>query len=220
MPPTLQPVLNLVPGDELSSIVDLSWTPSNKTGSAGFGYSVEYSDDDGATWEVYSDTTDTDEHVDLTGSGVDTYSFRVVPYNDAGEGPSSESVAIILPVTMQTPNLSVEVDYLSYEAYLTWNLIPGASYYRYSWRYNGGGWNEESIGPDNTYMFSGSSGDGLYEFRVQGANDNGEGPWSDPAGVTLPGESEGGMDVTYRRPDAVSRYLRPDGTSSYLRFAA
>ena len=219
-PPTVQPVLNLTPGEKLSSIVGLTWTPSNKTGSAGFGYSVEYSDDDGSTWQVYSNVTETTDQIDLTGSPADDYSFRIVPFNDGGEGPPSETASILLPITMEAPSLSVELEYLSYEAYLTWTLIPGANYYRYSWRYEGGSWTEESIGPDNTFLFSGTSGDGLYEFRVQGANDNGEGPWSDPAGVNLPGESEAsGITGAFYTPDMTHYFVTPDGSHYFQRAA-
>lgn len=94
-PPTVAPVLSYDPPMLGSFIVDLFWTASNKTSSAGFGYRV-YMQYNGGGFNAIETTTSLT--TDFDGSpNAGTYEFRIVPFNDAGEGPSSNTVSVVLP---------------------------------------------------------------------------------------------------------------------------
>ena len=94
-PPTVAPVLS-VSAEFGSSFADVSWTASNKTASAGFGYRVEYQKDS-TGWFLLTETASlTASYNDGTAAG-NTYYFRVTPYNDAGDGPVSNEASVILP---------------------------------------------------------------------------------------------------------------------------
>ncbi len=96
-PPTVAPVLtaDIAPG-EYSTF--LEWTASNKTGSAGFQYVVYVQI--GANPEGIAGYTNDLFFVyeDMAATG-ETYVFRVVPENDAGEGPSSNIASVEIPGT-------------------------------------------------------------------------------------------------------------------------
>lgn len=93
-PPTIAPVLTYY-NDFESYVVALYWTASNKAGSSGFGYKVEYRYNSGA-WTLIENTTELYSAYDgFPNNG--NYDFRVTPFNDAGEGPSSNTVSLVLP---------------------------------------------------------------------------------------------------------------------------
>lgn len=96
-PPTVAPVLT-VSADFGSTTANLAWTPSNKTGSAGFVYDVYRSIDGGgpsliatrsAAQLTYDDTN--------PGAAGETYEYYIIPKNNAGEGPSSNAASVVLP---------------------------------------------------------------------------------------------------------------------------
>lgn len=94
-PPTVAPSLTAT-AIFLSTTAELSWTASDKNTSLGFGYKVYL--------QINSDpeslivTTTGLMHNDLQPFATgETYSYRVVPFNDAGDGPSSNTASVILP---------------------------------------------------------------------------------------------------------------------------
>lgn len=96
-PPTVAPVLT-VSADVGSTNAFLEWTASNKTGSAGFGYNVYLQINADPELLIFIggplDLTYIDEQPSAAG---ETYAYRVVPFNDAGEGPSSNTASVVLP---------------------------------------------------------------------------------------------------------------------------
>ena len=126
-PPSIAPVLDVqttLGSDEAS----LTWTASNRTGSPGFGYKVEV-DIDGAGYTELTTTTNrfyTDTQGGATG---ETYTYRITPFNDYGEGPSSNEAGIVLPGESEGPVLTGP-DYAVDALYvLTWSEVAGATDY-------------------------------------------------------------------------------------------
>lgn len=94
-PPTVAPVLS---GFAIfgSNTAELSWTTSDKIESPGFGYRVYVQKETDPEGVAGITTALLFNYSDLVATG-ETYYFRVVPYNDAGDGPSSNTVSVILP---------------------------------------------------------------------------------------------------------------------------
>lgn len=94
-PPTVAPVLDYDPPMLGSFVVTLFWTASNKTSSSGFGYRLYMQYNGGGFNDIETTTALTTYYDGDPNAG--TYDFRIVPYNDAGEGPSSNTVSVVLP---------------------------------------------------------------------------------------------------------------------------
>lgn len=96
-PPTVAPVLTADVAST-SYTVNLEWTASNKTDSEGFSYAVETSRDgvsfnrDASTNSLFFDYT-----VSVGDEG--SWYFRIVPFNNAGDGPSSNTATAFIPGT-------------------------------------------------------------------------------------------------------------------------
>lgn len=97
-PPTLAPVAS-VSSSIGSTTALVEWTASNKTFSAGFGYKVYLQINSDPEQLVYNEVGDTPlgTYYSNAGAAGETYSFRVVPFNDAGNGPTSNTASTILP---------------------------------------------------------------------------------------------------------------------------
>jgi len=96
-PPTVAPVLAL--SIEFGGYsVTLDWTASNKTGSAGFGYKAYSSPDNSAFTEFY-DGTNQSANFDAALGREGMWYFKVIPYNDAGDGPESNIASVEIPGT-------------------------------------------------------------------------------------------------------------------------
>jgi hypothetical protein len=126
-PPSIAPILDAQ--STLGSYeASLTWTASNRTGSPGFGYKVEVDIDGGGFNEIVSTTNlfYTDTQGSATG---ETYTYRITPYNDYGEGPSSNEVGVVLPGESEGPVLTGP-DYAVDALYvLTWSEVAGATDY-------------------------------------------------------------------------------------------
>lgn len=94
-PPTVAPVLS-VTADVGGWTAFLTWSASNKTGSAGFGYRIEVNVNSGG-WSLATTTTSLTYDYVTDGTLPGTYAFRITPYNNAGDGPVSNEASVILP---------------------------------------------------------------------------------------------------------------------------
>jgi hypothetical protein len=136
-PPTVAPVL-IVNADFGSTVASLEWTASNKAGSSGFGYKI---------WVGINSIPDPDVDAPLTtlvgnilsysdashgGASGETYNYIVRPYNDEGEGSSSNTAGVILPGESEAPILTGPsyVESGDPNATLEWNEIYSATSYR------------------------------------------------------------------------------------------
>jgi hypothetical protein len=95
-PPTVAPVLS-VTADLGSITANLVWTASNKTSSPGFHYRVESKIDEGSWGVAVPETNDLFYNASDGSASGQTYYFRITPFNDAGDGPVSNTASVILP---------------------------------------------------------------------------------------------------------------------------
>lgn len=123
-PPTVAPVLTNDPIDPGSFITTLNWTASDKTDSAGFGYRVYMQYDAGGYNDIETNTNLTTYFDADPNAGV--YDFRIVPFNDAGEGPSSNTVSVTVPGESEAPDGA----YLTNDGAAFFTTPAGDAYYR------------------------------------------------------------------------------------------
>lgn len=96
-PPSVAPVLT-VEADLGSTTANLSWTASNKTGSAGFQYDIYRGINGGGASIIVSVSAATLTYNDSNpGAAGETYEYYIIPKNNAGEGPSSNTASVVLP---------------------------------------------------------------------------------------------------------------------------
>jgi hypothetical protein len=131
-PPTIAPVLAVTAafGGNTSS---LSWSASNKTSSPGFYYDIEL-DIDGAGYSSITTTTSLTYSDSRSLAAGETYSYRVIPNNDYGVGPTSNTVAIVLPGKPNGPELlgpdNTSNPQFAFDDFtLTWSAVTGAATY-------------------------------------------------------------------------------------------
>lgn len=127
VPPSIAPVLDVQ--TTLGSYeASLTWTASNRTGSPGFGYRVEV-DVNGGGFGTLTTTTNlfyTDSQLAAVG---ETYTYRITPINDYGEGPSSNEAGIVLPGESDGPVLTGPENVTSDTYVLQWTSVAGATSY-------------------------------------------------------------------------------------------
>lgn len=128
-PPTVAPVLS-VSAELGSETANLTWTASNKTGSAGFGYDIEVNINS-AGWSAVTTSTSLSYNYTAGSPAGETYAFRITPFNDAGEGPSSNTASVILPGECDAPVLSGPTPPTSGAFTLTWTEPTGAVFDSY-----------------------------------------------------------------------------------------
>ncbi len=96
-PPSVAPVLT-VEAEMGSTTANLSWTPSNKTGSAGFVYNVYRSIDGFVLMHIITlDASYLTYNDENSGASGELYEYYIIPKNNAGEGPSSNTASVVLP---------------------------------------------------------------------------------------------------------------------------
>lgn len=128
-PPTVAPVLS-VSAELGSNTANLTWTASNKASSAGFGYEIEVNINS-AGWGAVTTTTGLSYNYTASSPAGETYAFRITPYNDAGEGPSSNAASVILPGECDAPVLTGPTPPTSGAFTLTWTEPTGAVFDSY-----------------------------------------------------------------------------------------
>lgn len=132
-PPTLAPVLIFDPETGLGeSFVNLRWTASNKVTSPGFGYRI-YMDVNGngftELFTVSGGTLSVSGYTPSPPPAGESYTFRITPYNDFGEGLSSNDAIIVLPGEGEAPILSGPSSVFATPFTLSWTAVPGATTY-------------------------------------------------------------------------------------------
>jgi plastocyanin len=97
--PTEPRNLSAIAGD---SFVTLNWnTPSSDGGDSIFDYVIKYSNDNGATWQIYDDGISTSTSATISGlENNRNYLFQVLAVNSIGEGLSSQISE--MPVNVST----------------------------------------------------------------------------------------------------------------------
>ena len=213
-PPTVAPVLT-VDADLGSYYANLSWTASNKTSSAGFGYNIFRSIDGIGPTIISTTGPSTLSYNDHNpGAAGELYEYFVTPKNDAGEGPSSNTASVILPGESEAPVLTgpSSVESGSPTALLEWNAIPGATLYSVERSPDDSTWTQiytpTGTSQSVTLSFSPSY------YRVIPFAGTFEGLPSNSIEIVIVSPP---VADSYLRPDGTSTYLRPDGTSIYLR---
>lgn len=117
----------MVSADFASKTANLMWTASNRTRSAGFGYKV-YGGIPPAS-NFLAAGTGLSYDATYPSSAGETYSFSVIPFNDVGEGPSSNTASVVLPGESDGPVLSGPDSAFISDYTLTWTAIAGATSY-------------------------------------------------------------------------------------------
>lgn len=210
-PPTVAPVLT-VEADLGSSIANLTWTPSNKTSSAGFGYDVLLSVN-GTDYSSIGNTGSLSFSHDVSPDSG-TFWFKIIPFNDAGEGPESNPVSINLPGESEAPVLTGPSQVSSEDptALLEWNAIPGATLYSVQRSPDDSTWTQIETPTGTSQSVTLFSSPSYYRVVPFAGTFEGLPSNSIEIVIVIPPAPD-----SYLRPDGTSTYLRPDGTSIYLR---
>lgn len=214
-PPTVAPML-AVTANFGSTTADLFWSASNKTSSPGFIYRIEYFN---GSWVTAGSTTNLSDSVNFPSAAGETYTFRVIPLNDAGEGPSSNEASVILPgeydgPTLLGPNGTTNPQYVYDDFTLTWSEIAAAVSYRLYGSATDSGyslWEGDITGTSLAIDFDAAFGTNWwYVVAVDGAGSVSYQSNHLECTPVLP-------TYSYRRPGGVDSYLRPGGSDTYLR---
>uniref|UniRef100_A0A8D3BVM2 Contactin-3 n=1 Tax=Scophthalmus maximus TaxID=52904 RepID=A0A8D3BVM2_SCOMX len=181
---------DLVPVLVSSRFVRLSWRPPEESGGAVQTYGVYYSQD--AVERERSVNVSEPESLELTVSNLkpeESYSFRVVAYNDVGPGESSAPLRITTKPDLQVPSRveSLRADALSpTSVQVSWEppVQPNGPLlgYRLLWSESPTGKDVEVNGLN--YKMEGLNKFTEYTVRVLAINRYGPGTATEPVGVT------------------------------------
>jgi len=162
-------------------VVDLTWNaPVSNGGSAITDYAVQYSSDDGSSWNTFSDGTSSSTSATVTGlSGATTYVFRVAAVNVIGQGPyTAKSSPVEITASNPDPPTGVSGTRGNAQVSLTWTApgnTGGVALSDYVIQYSsdsGSSWNTFNDGVSTatsaivTSLINGTS----YIFRVAAVN--------------------------------------------------
>ncbi len=160
-----------VPAESPTGQFMISWTAADGAES----YTLERSDDDGASWTaIYNGTALSRE--DTVGSGI--YLYRVRAHGSLGSGEWRVSEQVVVGIMPDTP-ASINYPDESATGFITvsWPQAAEADIYRLERSDdNGATWTELWFGEElETDVIEGS--DGLYLYRVRAENDTGSSEW-------------------------------------------
>jgi hypothetical protein len=167
------------------TLVGVDWD-APAAGPTPDGYAVEMTDDAGSTWTSLgttgSDVTELQSNLDFG-----TYQFRVLAQNEAGDSPyggPSNAVSVVPPDAPGAPTDVVAAVEPGNLVHVVWNApTTGDAPDQYNYEYtDDGGTTWLNLGGGGVLTeFTIEMAAGTYQFRIQGENLGGAGPWSDPS---------------------------------------
>lgn len=159
----------------------LSWTAI-----AGATYQIEYRIGAGAFGNRRNSLTNQSNYINLR-SGT-TYVFRVRAVNRGGEGDWSDNFSVTtMAVPMPPPKVFglSSSNVLQDRVTISWGQVVGATHYRVQRRTGtSGDFGNEELAFNSFITVTGLTHSTMYQFRVLGINNVGDGEWSDNFSVT------------------------------------
>lgn len=214
-----------------SSQVNLSWTAPTSNGGANISdYLVQYTSDNGATYETFTASASTSTSRNITGlTAATTYKFRVAAKNSVGYGDfstlSSGYTTSSGPTVPETPTAVTTGSATPTTIALSWTAPSndgGSAINGYAiQKSSDGGSTWDTFTVTNTTSVSisvtGLSNSTTYKFRVAAKNTNGQGPFSvapyasasttaaptvpeTPTAVTASGATSSSLSVSWTAP--------------------
>ena len=173
--------------------------PPNDGGAPIHGYDIQYSNDNGSTWNSWSLSADSQHlfHTTITGlHNGSTYDVRVRAQNNQGDGPWSTSATaqpVGAPAAPARPTLTPDNKNL----HVSWDVPShdgGAPISSYDIQYssdNGSTWDEWDLSINSQSQqatITGLQNGVIYHVQVRASNSQGHGAWSvaaldRPAGI-------------------------------------
>lgn len=210
--PTMAPVLD-VQTSLGSTEASLTWTASNKIYSSGFGYKVEV-DIDGGGYSVLGTTTNrfyTDDQVSAAG---ETYTYRITPFNDYGEGPNSNEVGVALPGESEGPVLTGPENVIGDSYTLEWTAVAGATSYDLYYLVLPEDPPFALLTNTTELEYDATGVEDSRQYYVIAKNGSIE---SEPSNTHTVYLIIPAPTYNYFRPDGTSTYYRPGGVDTYIR---
>lgn len=177
-----------------SAQINLTWTaPASNGGSSITDYLVQYSSDNGVTWETFTATASSATSKNVTGLSASTsYIFRVAAKNSVGYGPFSSNSSSVTtssgPTVPETPTALSAGSPTTTSLQLSWTAPGnngGAAITGYFVQFssdNGMTWDTATVSTSsNPYSVTGLTASTSYIFRVAAINSVGTGPFSNPS---------------------------------------
>lgn len=214
-----------------SSQVNLSWTAPTSNGGASISdYLVQYTSDNGATYETFTASASTSTSRNITGlTAATTYKFRVAAKNSVGYGDfstlSSGYTTSSGPTVPETPTAVTTGSATPTTIALSWTAPSsdgGSAITGYAiQKSSDGGSTWDTFTVTNTTSISisvtGLSNSTTYKFRVAAKNTIGQGPFSvapyasasttaaptvpeTPTAVTASGATSSSLSVSWTAP--------------------
>jgi hypothetical protein len=174
-----------------SGFVALQWDVPNSNGGAAItGYRVEYSSDNGGTWQVFNSSATSPTTVTGLTNGVE-YVFRVAAVNSVGAGAVTDAVTATPRGVAPSPTNVVgtagngQVE-LSWQAPVSNGGYAITGYVVESSGNNGDTWQLFSSSATSPTTVTGLTNGTAYLFRVSAVNQAGTGSAGQPAAAVTP----------------------------------
>jgi hypothetical protein len=175
---------NVVASVQPDTSILIDWDAPS-TGPPPDGFGVEMSDDGGSSWILLMTTTSATE-ASAGSLAPGTYQFRVYAYNSVGNSPygGPSEVTIEVPDPPGAPSNVVATVQPGNLVHVVWDpptTGDAPAQYNYEYTPDGGEtWVNLGSGGSLT-QFTIEMAAGTYQFRIQGENLGGAGPWSGPS---------------------------------------